>query len=47
MKGLEFPVHYSQNACDHRCPLLRKAGVSNEAGYERSMREVVHRMVEF
>ena len=48
MKGLEFPVHYSQNACDIiAAHYFRKAGVSNEAGYERSMREVVHRMVEF
>lgn len=48
MKGLEFPVHYSQNACDIiAAHYFRKAGVPNEVGYERSMREVAHRMVEF
>jgi ribonucleoside-diphosphate reductase alpha chain len=48
MKGLEFPVHYSQNACDIiAAHYFRKAGVPNEVGHERSMREVAHRMVEF
>ncbi|NLA84757.1 MAG: vitamin B12-dependent ribonucleotide reductase [Clostridiales bacterium] len=48
MRNLEFPVHYSQNACDIiAAHYFRKAGVPNEVGYERSMREVVHRMVAF
>lgn len=48
MKGLEFPAHYSQNACDIiAAHYFRKAGVPNEAGHERSMKEVAHRMVEF
>ena len=48
MKGLEFPINYSQNACDIiAAHYFRKAGVPNEVGYERSMREVAHRMVEF
>lgn len=48
MKNLEFPVSYSQNACDIiAAHYFRKAGVSNEAGHERSMREVAHRMVDF
>lgn len=48
MKGLEFPVAYSQNACDIiASKYFRKAGVLNDCGYERSMKEVVHRMVGF
>jgi ribonucleoside-diphosphate reductase alpha chain len=48
MKNLEFPVHYSQNACDIiAAHYFRKAGVPNECGYERSMREVSGRMVSF
>jgi ribonucleoside-diphosphate reductase alpha chain len=48
MKNLEFPVHYSQNACDIiAAHYFRKAGVPNECGHERSMREVAHRMVSF
>jgi len=48
MKDLEFPVQYSQNACDIiAMNYFRKAGVPNEAGYERSMREVADRMVSF
>jgi ribonucleoside-diphosphate reductase alpha chain len=48
MKGLEFPVFYSQNACDIiASKYFRKAGVPNDCGYERSMKEVVHRMVGF
>ena len=48
MKDLEFPVDYSQNACDIIAShYFRKAGVPNEVGHERSMREVVHRMVNF
>src|SRR5690554_5269540 len=48
MKDLEFPVHYSQNACDIiAAHYFRKAGVTNGVGHERSMREVAHRMVSF
>ncbi|HHY83383.1 MAG TPA: vitamin B12-dependent ribonucleotide reductase [Clostridiales bacterium] len=48
MKNLEFPAHYSQNACDIIAThYFRKAGVPNGVGYERSMREVAHRMVAF
>lgn len=48
MKDLEFPEHYSQNACDIiASKYFRKAGISNEAGYENSMRMVAHRMVSF
>lgn len=47
-KGLEFPDHYSQNACDIIASrYFRRAGVNNEYGYEVSMREVAHRMVKF
>jgi ribonucleoside-diphosphate reductase alpha chain len=48
MKQLEFPIHYSQNACDIiASKYFRKAGVPNELGYEHSMRLVAHRMVDF
>ena len=48
MRGLEFPVSYSQNACDIiASKYFRKAGVPNGYGYERSMKEIVHRMVGF
>ncbi|WP_163192715.1 vitamin B12-dependent ribonucleotide reductase [Clostridium thermarum] len=48
MKNLEFPEHYSQNACDIiASKYFRKAGVPNEVGYENSMRMVAHRMVKF
>jgi len=48
MRNLEFPVSYSQNACDIiASKYFRKAGVPNGYGYERSMKEVVHRMVGF
>ncbi len=48
MRDLEFPAHYSQNACDIIAShYFRKAGVNNHVGHERSMREVVHRMVSF
>ncbi|NMA95036.1 MAG: vitamin B12-dependent ribonucleotide reductase [Clostridiales bacterium] len=48
VKDLEFPIHYSQNACDIIAShYFRKAGVPNKLGYESSMREVVHRMVSF
>ena len=43
MRNLEFPSHYSQNACDIIAShYFRKAGVNNHVGHERSMREVVH-----
>jgi ribonucleoside-diphosphate reductase alpha chain len=48
MKELEFPEHYSQNACDIiASKYFRKAGIKNETGYEDSMRMVAHRMVNF
>ncbi|HZJ83465.1 MAG TPA: vitamin B12-dependent ribonucleotide reductase [Clostridia bacterium] len=48
MKDLEFPEGYSQNACDIiTTHYFRKTGVTNEVGYERSMREVINRMVSF
>lgn len=48
MKELEFPTSYSQNACDIiASKYFRKAGVPNGYGHERSMKEIVHRMVGF
>ncbi|MGI6076630.1 MAG: vitamin B12-dependent ribonucleotide reductase [Fastidiosipilaceae bacterium] len=48
MKDLEFPVAYSQNACDIiASKYFRKAGVGGERDYEHSMRQVAHRMVDF
>lgn len=48
MKHLEFPIHYSQNACDIiSSKYFRKAGIPNELGYENSMRMVANRMVSF
>jgi len=48
MKELEFPEQYSQNACDIiASKYFRKAGIPNETGYENSMRQVAHRMVNF
>lgn len=48
MKDLEFPEHYSQNACDIiASKYFRKAGIPNECGYENSMKMVAHRMVHF
>lgn len=48
MKNLEFPIHYSQNACDIiASKYFRKAGVPNDVGYENSMKLVAHRMVKF
>lgn len=48
MKNLEFPKHYSQNACDIiASKYFRKTGVPNEFGYENSMKMVAHRMVNF
>ncbi len=48
MKDLEFPEHYSQNACDIiASKYFRKAGVPTPTGMENSMRQVAHRMVGF
>lgn len=48
MKDLEFPQHYSQNACDIiASKYFRKAGVPSGTGYENSMRAVADRMVNF
>ncbi len=49
MKDLEFPEHYSQNACDIiASKYFRKAGIENEGlTYENSMRQIAHRMVGF
>jgi len=56
MKDLEFPAGYSQSACDIiACKFFRKKGVPvrssddcpDERGYEYSMRQLVHRMVNF
>ena len=48
MKGLEFPIHYSQNAVDIiASKYFRKAGVNNESGQETSLKMLVHRMVDF
>ncbi|WP_027624408.1 vitamin B12-dependent ribonucleotide reductase [Clostridium lundense] len=48
MKDLEFPEHYSQNACDIiASKYFKKAGIPNECGYENSMKMVAHRMVNF
>ena len=48
MKDLEFPVQYSQNACDIiASKYFRKAGVPTASGGETSMRQVAHRLVDF
>ncbi|WP_446898555.1 vitamin B12-dependent ribonucleotide reductase [Clostridium sp. LBM24168] len=48
MKDLEFPEHYSQNACDIiASKYFRKAGVPGKLGYENSMRTVANRLVNF
>lgn len=47
MHDLEFPVRYSQNAVDIiASKYFRRAGVSG-TGHETSLRQVVHRMVDF
>ncbi|MDI9497373.1 MAG: vitamin B12-dependent ribonucleotide reductase [Bacillota bacterium] len=47
MEDLEFPAHYTQNACDIiASKYFRKAGVPG-TGHETSMRQIVHRMVDF
>lgn len=48
MKNLEFPINYSQNACDIiASKYFRKAGIPNEYGYENSLKMVAHRLVTF
>lgn len=48
MKNLEFPIQYSQSACNIiASKYFRKSGVSTEKGYETSMRQVAHRLVNF
>lgn len=48
MRDLEFPDHYSQQACDIiASKYFRKAGVPTERGHEHSMRQVTDRMVSF
>ncbi len=48
MSDLEFPAHYSQNACDIiASKYFRKAGLDTPSGSETSMRQVAHRMVSF
>ena len=48
MKDLEFPENYSQTACDIiASKYFRKKGVNNERGYEYSMKQIAHRMVNF
>ena len=46
--NLEFPELYSQNACNIiASKYFKQSGVPNEYGYERSMREITHRLVNF
>lgn len=48
MKDLEFPEDYTQNACEIiASKYFRKAGIPNEIGYENSMKQVAHRLVNF
>ncbi|GAA0178556.1 vitamin B12-dependent ribonucleotide reductase [Clostridium sediminicola] len=48
MNNLEFPKHYSQNACDIiASKYFRKTGISNDLGYENSMKMVAHRIISF
>ncbi|MCL2322089.1 MAG: ribonucleoside-diphosphate reductase, partial [Oscillospiraceae bacterium] len=49
MRDLEFPEHYSQNACDIiASKYFRKAGIkNNNIDHEHSMKQVAHRMVSF
>lgn len=48
MRSLEFPVNFSQNACDIiASKYFRRTGVTNKLGYENSMRMVAHRLVNF
>ncbi|MBL4933733.1 vitamin B12-dependent ribonucleotide reductase [Clostridium paridis] len=46
--NLEFPDFYSQNACNIiASKYFRQSGVPNGNGYERSMKEITHRLVNF
>lgn len=48
MENLEFPTHFSQNACDIiASKYFRKSGIPDTYGYEHSFKQVVHRMVNF
>lgn len=48
MENLEFPKHFSQNACDIiASKYFRKSGIPDNYGYEHSFKQVVHRMVNF
>ncbi|MEG0670997.1 vitamin B12-dependent ribonucleotide reductase [Clostridium sp.] len=48
MHDLEFPVDYSQNACDIiASKYFKRALVPNEVGYENSLKMVAHRLVNF
>ncbi len=47
-EDLEFPIEYSQSACDIiATKYFRKSGLNNPRGMETSMREVADRMVSF
>lgn len=47
-EDLEFPDFYSQNACNIiASKYFRQSGVPNSLGYERSMKEITHRLVNF
>ncbi|MGL4607386.1 MAG: vitamin B12-dependent ribonucleotide reductase [Eubacteriaceae bacterium] len=48
MTDLEFPIDYSQNACNIiATKYFRRKGIPNKLGYERSMREITDRLVGF
>ncbi|HZJ68529.1 MAG TPA: vitamin B12-dependent ribonucleotide reductase [Candidatus Eisenbacteria bacterium] len=48
MRNLEFPAHYSQQACDIiTSKYFRKAGLNTPEGHETSIKQVAHRMVIF
>ncbi len=48
MKDLEFPINYSQNACDIiASKYFRKTGIKGEVNYENSLKMVAHRLVSF
>ena len=47
-KDLEFPEHYTQNACDIIAQkYFKRANVPNELGKETSLKQIIHRMVRF
>lgn len=48
MKGVAFPKDYSQNAVDIIVSkYFRKAGVGSAQGHEHSLKQLIHRMVDF